>query len=57
VKDLTPFEGVQAQILASSPKFPEELIIGLNKRDPEYHDLYRLNIQTGNMTLLFENRD
>ena len=57
VKDLTPFEGVQAQILASSPKFPEELIIGLNKRDTEYHDLYRLNIQTGNMTLLFENRD
>ena len=57
VKDLTPFEGVQAQILASSPKFPEELIIGLNKRDPEYHDLYRLNIKTGNMTLLLENRN
>jgi dipeptidyl aminopeptidase/acylaminoacyl peptidase len=57
VKDLTPFEGVQAQILASSPKFPEELIIGLNKRNPEYHDLYRLNIKTGNMTLLLENRN
>ena len=40
-RDLTPFEGVQAQIQAVSPKHPQECIIGLNKRDPEYHDLFR----------------
>ncbi|OYV13065.1 MAG: dipeptidyl anminopeptidase [Methanosaeta sp. ASM2] len=54
-KDLTPFEGVQSQIQAVSPKHPLECIIGLNKRDPEYHDLFRLNIETGNLTLLQEN--
>jgi len=55
--DLTPFEGVRAEIRALSPKHPHEAIIGLNKRDPEYHDLYRLNIETGNMTLILENRE
>ncbi len=55
--DLTPFEGVRAEILALSPKHPEEAVIGLNKRDPEYHDLFRLNIETGNLTELLDNRD
>ena len=27
----------------------------MNRRDPEYHDLFRLNIETGNLTLLQEN--
>ena len=53
--DLTPFEGVRAEILALSPKHPEEAIIGLNKRDPEYHDLFRLNIETGDLTELMQN--
>jgi dipeptidyl aminopeptidase/acylaminoacyl peptidase len=55
--DLTPFEGVRAEILALSPKHPEEAVIGLNKRDPEYHDLFRLNIETGKLTELLENKD
>jgi len=54
-KDLTPFEGVQSQIQATSPKFPFECIIGMNRRDPEWHDLFRLNIETGNLTLIQEN--
>ena len=54
-KDLTPFEGVQSQIQKLSPKHPQECIIGLNKRDPVYHDLFRLNIETGNLTLLQAN--
>lgn len=54
-KDLTPFEGVQSQIQAVSRKYPLECIIGLNQRDPEYHDLFRLDIETGNLTLLQEN--
>lgn len=53
--DLTPFEGVQAQIQEVSPKHPNELLIKLNKRDPQFHDLFRVNINTGDMTLVFEN--
>lgn len=56
-RDLTPQRGVQAEVMAMSPKHPEEIIVGLNKRDPSFHDLYRLNIETGNLTLILENRE
>jgi dipeptidyl aminopeptidase/acylaminoacyl peptidase len=55
VKDLTPFVRVQARIESISYKYPQEIVVGLNNRDPEYHDLYRLNIETGNMTLIQKN--
>jgi Tol biopolymer transport system component len=55
VKNLTPFEGTQAWIKTPSPKFPDEVIIELNKRDPRFADIYRLNIITGNMTLVHHN--
>lgn len=55
IRDMTPFEGVQARIQAVSLKFPDEIIIALNDRDPQYHDLYRLNLTTGNLTLLQNN--
>lgn len=50
--DLTPFEGVQAQLLNVSHCLPEEVVVGLNQRDPQWHDLYRVNITTGDLTLL-----
>lgn len=56
VKALTPLEGVRASIDTLSPRFPHEAVISLNKRDPEYSDLYKLNITTGNLTLLMENK-
>lgn len=56
-KDLTPFEGVQARFQSISYKIPQEVIIGLNKRDPKYHDIYKLNIVTGNLTLVMENKE
>lgn len=55
VKDLTPFDGVQAHMEQISENFPDEIVVGLNNRVPQLHDLYRLNILTGEMTLLEEN--
>jgi dipeptidyl aminopeptidase/acylaminoacyl peptidase len=54
VRDLTPFEGVQAQIMATSPEEPEVVIVGLNKRKPEWHDIYRLHLPSGRLSLLLE---
>jgi len=54
-KDLTPLEGVQARIQETSHTFPNELILGLNDRNPELHDLYRVNIDTGERSLIQEN--
>ncbi len=54
-RDLTPFDGVRAEIEGVSHHFPDEIIVGLNNRNPQFHDLHRLNIRTGEMTLLVEN--
>ncbi len=57
VKDLTPLKKVRAEIEGVSEKFPNELLVGLNERDPQYHDVYRVNIATGERTLVQENPD
>ena len=54
VADLTPFDGVAAQLAGVSHHYPAEVIVGLNHRNPQWHDLYCLNIQSGEMTLLLE---
>jgi dipeptidyl aminopeptidase/acylaminoacyl peptidase len=54
VKDLTPFENTQTQLSEVSYRRPTEVVIGLNKRDPKWHDVYRVNILTGEMVLLLE---
>jgi len=56
IKDMTPLKKVTAQIEAVSYKFPNEILIGLNDRDPRYHDVYRLDIRTGERKLVEENK-
>ncbi|MCK4662910.1 MAG: S9 family peptidase [Bacteroidales bacterium] len=52
---LTDFEGVRTQIIDDLEDIPNEVIVGLNKRNPRAFDPYRLNIETGELTLLAEN--
>lgn len=54
-RDLTPFDEVQAQIEGLSPDHPDEILIGLNNRNPQLHDLHRVNLTTGEMSLVLEN--
>lgn len=51
----TDFEGVRTEIIDDLPAFPELVIIGMNKRNPEVFDPYRLNLTTGQMEMLAEN--
>lgn len=53
--DLTPLEKVAAQIEGVSYKHPDEILIGLNDRDPQFHDIYRVNIKTGQRELIEKN--
>jgi dipeptidyl aminopeptidase/acylaminoacyl peptidase len=53
--NLTPFEGITAVVGAMSDKYPDEIVIGINNRNASLHDLYRVDIKTGNMTLIQEN--
>ncbi|MFQ5959946.1 MAG: alpha/beta fold hydrolase [Candidatus Methylomirabilales bacterium] len=54
-KDLTPIEGVQARVQEVSPKFPNEILVALNDRVPEFHDIYLVNIETGEKRLVQQN--
>ena len=53
--DLTPYEGVNALPPEQSERYPDEVLIPINRRDPQLHDLYRVNIQTGESRLIVEN--
>lgn len=56
-KDLTPLEGVNARFQHVSHKFPEEILVGLNDRDPQHHDVYRINIATGERRCILQNEE
>lgn len=56
-KDLTPFDKVAALIQEVSPKFPDEILVALNNRNPQYHDIHRVNIRNGDMKLVTENNE
>ena len=54
-RDLTPFEGVRAQPIERSRRFPDVLLVGLNKESPEVHDVYKLTLSTGDLELIEKN--
>ncbi|HSN67723.1 MAG TPA: alpha/beta fold hydrolase [Thermoanaerobaculia bacterium] len=54
-RDLTPLENVRAAIYAVPEGTPNEILVGLNDRDPALHDVYRVNIRTGERQLVMRN--
>jgi hypothetical protein len=57
VRTLTPFEKTRVNIYQTSWSRPDEIVIGLNHRDPRWHDAWLLNVRTGALTLLHENQE
>ncbi|PIQ26298.1 S9 family peptidase [bacterium (Candidatus Blackallbacteria) CG17_big_fil_post_rev_8_21_14_2_50_48_46] len=55
IKDYTPFENVQAQVLQRDKHFPDELLIALNRNNPQLHDVYHLRLSSGALELRAEN--
>src|SRR5436305_2935940 len=55
IRDLTPFDGVQARVEEADKRFPDELLIGLNKDNPQLHNVYRLDLTTAELTKVAEN--
>jgi dipeptidyl aminopeptidase/acylaminoacyl peptidase len=54
-KELTVGEDVRAEIIDDLFENENEMIVGLNKRNPEFYDAYRININTGELTMVGEN--
>ncbi|MDR2692084.1 MAG: S9 family peptidase [Dysgonamonadaceae bacterium] len=55
--DLTPFEDVRADILNMLKEQKDYIIIQMNKNSRQVFDPYKLNVVTGELTQLYENKD
>ena len=51
VRNLTPYNGVRAQVVALDPNYPQELLISMNLRNRRFHEVYRVNLKTGETIL------
>ncbi len=54
-RELTPFENTRVTIVDSLEEQDDFILIGMNRRDQRLFDVYRLNLETGELTLLEEN--
>ncbi len=54
-RDLTPYDDVQVQLIAVDKRFPTDVLVGINRDNPELHDVYRLDLVTGELRKVLEN--
>jgi dipeptidyl aminopeptidase/acylaminoacyl peptidase len=55
IADRTPFEKVRVMPIAHEKHHPHELLIGLNKDNEQLHDVYHLDLRTGELTKRADN--
>jgi len=55
IRDLTPFQGVKAQLVDRDREHPNELLVGLNLKDAQKFDVYRIDLTTGAVEFAIEN--
>ena len=54
-KDLTPFEKVRVELIDELKDNDEELLIAMNNRDARLFDVYRINVNSGEMNMIAQN--
>lgn len=54
-RDLTPFEGVRADVDAVDPNISDRVLIRMNRRDKRAFDEYSLDLRTGETTMVAQN--
>ncbi len=55
IRELTPYAKVQVRIIDRDKHFPNELLISMNKEDAQVHDVYNLNLETGELKMIAKN--
>ncbi len=53
--ELTPFDGVRAQMVDDLENDDDHMLLALNKRDPRVFDVFRININSGEMEMIAQN--
>ena len=54
-RDLTPHKGVKVQGVELEEKFPDQVLVGMNKRNKQLFDMHRVTLSTGEEKLDTEN--
>ena len=57
LKDMTPFDGVTASITKILKDQKDYIIISMNKNNKQVFEPYKLNVITGDLVQLYENKD
>lgn len=57
LKDLTPFDNIQAQFTELLKEDKDHIIVSMNKNNPQVFEPYKVNVVTGDMKQLFSNED
>ncbi len=55
IRDLTPYPTVRAEIISQSYEHPDTILLGLNNRDPRWHDIWLVNVVTGASEMIRKN--
>ena len=56
-RNLTDVKGIRAIIYSVPRNEPDAIYVGINDRDPAWHDLYKVKISTGERTLIRKNTE
>ncbi|MFN0109278.1 MAG: alpha/beta fold hydrolase [Blastocatellia bacterium] len=56
-RNLTALQGIRAFIYSVPKSEPDAIFVGLNDRDNTWHDLYKIQISTGQRTLIRKNEE
>jgi len=54
-KDLTPYPKTRAEIIGTTYKRPNEVLVGMNNRDERWHDAWVIDVATGEAKLAQKN--
>lgn len=54
-RDMTPFPGAKAVVAGTSHRCRDRVLVGTNKRDPRFFDVYSLDLGSGDLTLVYQN--
>lgn len=53
-RDYTPFDKVRVRVMGRSRTRVDELLVGINNRDPRWHDVYLLNLRSGELKMVMQ---
>ncbi|WP_325063782.1 S9 family peptidase [Pseudoblastomonas halimionae] len=54
-RTLTDFENTRVMLIGGSDRIKDKVLVGLNNRDARFHDVYMLDLNSGELTQMIEN--